>query len=443
MPLERSRSVMSKAGNTDEDGNVRWPYLDIGSLESRKKAALEDPAFSSVKHHSVGVFVWVATSDSLIQNPTNQMGKFYAGNAYVVLNITSSRDGMVREIYCWFGKNSPRASKGIAASKAVDLDDILDCQCVEFHEHMHCESPVFLSLWNQFGGFRHIPGSYSEADAATDDDGSQFQLYRLFGKSREQMFYEHEIVPVSKNSLNGEDIFALKKDCEIWFWCKGSKGSKRVEAEVASLEDWIMSIWASNEDPTVHYVSDELFNNLVASDEAGAGKASSENSLWTQDAKKNSVLTLSKMTLEGKKASFEVVGKGVLTANMLDASSIMVLSHGPDIIVWVGRAALECLRWNPIGAGRAYQEFNKLHGVFRMTALRDAHTFKCPLWTDSIKAVDKAAMLGTTTKILPEDTPQEKPEPDERKGSMRAGATGAATDKPGEKAGSCQNCTVM
>ena len=99
----------------------------------------------------------------------SEHGKFYSGDAYIVLKTTQrpSSSALNWDIFFWLGEECSADEQGVAAYKTVELDDALGGAPVQHREVQGHESERFLQLFKlvQYmeggidSGFRKVAAS--------------------------------------------------------------------------------------------------------------------------------------------------------------------------------------------------------------------------------------------------------------------------------------------
>ena len=112
------------------EGAGTKPGLEIWRVENRRTAS-DTPDF--------GIKRW----------PKNEYGQFYSGDSYVVMNtyVQKGTKKLQWDVHFWLGKDSSQDEIGVAAYKAVELDDLLDDGPVQHREIETHESDLFKSYF--------------------------------------------------------------------------------------------------------------------------------------------------------------------------------------------------------------------------------------------------------------------------------------------------------
>ncbi|XP_024120275.1 gelsolin isoform X2 [Oryzias melastigma] len=178
-----------------------------------------------------GLQVWRVEGLDLAPVPENLYGRFYTGDAYLVLKSTSNRKGMLQyDLHYWQGSECSQDESGAAAIFAVQMDDFLQGAPIQYREVQGHESTTFSGYFKTgltymkggvVSGFKHV---------VTND----VDIKRLLQVKGRRVVRATE-VPVSWDSFNQGDTFILDLGEEIIQW-SGSKSNRfeRLKATMVS-----------------------------------------------------------------------------------------------------------------------------------------------------------------------------------------------------------------
>ncbi|KAJ6716039.1 VILLIN-1 [Salix koriyanagi] len=96
-----------------------------------------------------GLEIWCVEKQlRLVPVPKSLHGKFYSGNAYVVLSTVLQRGGPPQhDIHYWLGKDAEEVESTLASDKALELDSALGSCTVQYREVQGQETEKFLSYF--------------------------------------------------------------------------------------------------------------------------------------------------------------------------------------------------------------------------------------------------------------------------------------------------------
>eukprot|EP00967_Tisochrysis_lutea_P080848 scaffold111237_cov28-Tisochrysis_lutea.AAC.1 len=101
--------------------------------------------------------------------PKNEYGKFNDGDAYLVLKTTQPKNKLVWDLFFWLGAESTADEQGVAAYKAVELDDLLGGAPVQHREEQGKESPEFLQCFKKLEYVHGEPSPPARNDGRPQD----------------------------------------------------------------------------------------------------------------------------------------------------------------------------------------------------------------------------------------------------------------------------------
>lgn len=189
-----------------------------------------DSAFQGAGQKA-GLEIWRIEKFQPVAVPKSSHGKFFTGDAYVVLKTTSLKSGALRnEIHYWLGDDCSQDEAGAAAIKTVELDAALGGRAVQYREVQGHETEKFLSYFKpciipQSGGmasaFKHIE---------VNEHAHKTRLFVCEGKHAVHV----KEVPVARTSLNHDSVFILDTKSKI-FQFNGSNSSIQERAKTLEV----------------------------------------------------------------------------------------------------------------------------------------------------------------------------------------------------------------
>ncbi|KAA8496012.1 Severin [Porphyridium purpureum] len=228
-------NIMKTWGSTGPADTPKWQNTNIGQVGSDRdkelrKAAAESEAEFTGAGEEPGLEIWRVEKFKPVRQPKNTYGKFFTGDSYVVLH-TYVNPGEAKhryDLFYWQGAESTQDEKGSSAYFTVNLDDLLNCEAVQYREVEGSESDNFLALFNgnfavQSGGvgagwqeggvpFTGTPDKTTYSGDSNDMIGARIpkQLVCVSDESGElQLSVVDEGTTVSKSKLHDSDPFVL------------------------------------------------------------------------------------------------------------------------------------------------------------------------------------------------------------------------------------------
>eukprot|EP01035_Chromulina_nebulosa_P040412 gene40412-54657_t len=168
---------------------------------------------------TTGIETWRVEKLGLkkLDKGTASSGKFYEGDSYLLLNTSVAKNStkLLWNIHFWIGKDSSLDEGGVAAYKAVELDNKLGGSAVQYREVQGSESPQFKAIFkaNQ-AGIEYLPGGIASGFKKVVQDVYSPRLLLLKGKSTVTVTEK----PVALSSLNKGDVFILDLGLTIFIF---------------------------------------------------------------------------------------------------------------------------------------------------------------------------------------------------------------------------------
>lgn len=328
---------------------------NLGSeLEHKIKeaAAGHEPAWRG-KGSSAGLFVWRIEKFTVQPWPTNQLGKFYKGDSYIVLHTYQKEggNGLASDIHFWLGAETSQDEAGTAAYKTVELDDFLGGEAVQHREVQDNESVLFLSYFPERtitimeGG---IESGFNHVEATT----YQPRLLWLKGNKADRIRVTQ--VPLSYTSLNSGDVFLLDLGLKIYQW-NGKKASffEKIQAgkiarslrdERGEAEAFMFTEGDDDLAPFWEALGGE--GPVKSADEGGSDSSASSSS--------SEAHRLLRLTDAGGSLKFSLEHEGELKRGMLDSSDVFVVDTGVEVYVWIGKNSSRGERKHGMQYGQQY-----------------------------------------------------------------------------------------
>uniref|UniRef100_A0A3B5Q9Z8 Gelsolin n=1 Tax=Xiphophorus maculatus TaxID=8083 RepID=A0A3B5Q9Z8_XIPMA len=150
-----------------------------------------------------GLQVWRVENLDLAPVPESLYGRFYTGDAYLVLSSTSNRRGDLQyDLHYWQGETT-RDESSAAAILAVQMDDFLQGAPVQYREVQGHESGTFSGYFKT--GLTYMKGGVA---SGFNHVTNEVEVQRLLQVKGRRVVRATE-VPVSWGSFNQGDSFIL------------------------------------------------------------------------------------------------------------------------------------------------------------------------------------------------------------------------------------------
>ncbi|RDB14690.1 Severin [Hypsizygus marmoreus] len=283
-----------------------------------------------------GLKVWRIEKFNVVEWPKQRYGSFYEGDAYIVLHTYKKSPGsstLAHDLHFWLGSETSQDEAGTAAYKAVELDDHLHGQAVQYREVQNHESQRFLSYFPQFlflrggvaSGFHHV---------SARPPLNVHRLYRItFSRVSGKTNLLVREVKVEAASLVEGDVYVLDKGEEILqFNTKQSVGQEKFRAA-----EFVHSLASEREGKCEVIVHDEGgpgAGAFLAEFGDGTTLAPSEPPSLSPTQQH----TLHRISDATGSAKFETIA-GPLSRSLLHTSDAFLLDSRSTIYVWLGAGA--------------------------------------------------------------------------------------------------------
>ena len=275
--------------------------------------------------------------------------KLYQGDAYIVLKTTQSKSALNWDIFFWLGDDSSQDEQGVAAYKAVELDDKLGGAPVQHRETQGHESDMFLQC---FKSVTYLKGGVDSAFNKVERDKFETQLLQVKGTRVPRT----KQVPLSSKSLNAGDVFILDAGLSIMLWngtesnrkekIKGLEVATSIKDEERGGRATIVAMNQGSETP-------EFWKLLGGKGSVAAAVPDDA------PASKVGVAKLFKVSDASGKLETMPIAEGELNREMLDTNDVFLLDNDATIFVWIGKCATKEERTGGMKMATDY-----LHGWF-------------------------------------------------------------------------------
>jgi len=335
-----------------EDSNL----ANYGSKEHhdlRKKAAESEKEYKG-SGEKVGLEIWRVENKRTADDkpdfgvkrwPAEEYGSFYSGDSYLLLNTYKVvQDGKVTDklawdIHFWLGEKSSQDEIGVAAYKAVELDDLLDDKAAQHREMQGNESPLFQSYFKHIhimeggigSGFRHVkPDEY---------------VSRLFQVKRSHKVVRVSEVPCKATSLNDGDVSILDAGTSVYLYV----GSSANPFEKARGGNVVESIISGREGKSSTADVDDLFWKILGGSAKDVQPATAEEKLPDPS------VTVFRLSDTSGKLKFEKVATGpTVSGKTLDSRDVFIVDNNISVFIWIGKGSSKVEKSNAMQTADKY-----------------------------------------------------------------------------------------
>jgi len=293
-----------------------------------------------------GLEVWRVEKLVPTPVPKKMYGKFFEGDAYIVLKTTQkpSSSSLEWDIFFWLGKDCSQDEAGVAAYKTVELDESLGGGPTQHREVQEHESDLFVSC---FKSVQYEPGGVASGFKHVEKDKYEPRLLHLKGKREVRV----KTVPLSASSLNSGDVFVLDLGLKLIQW-NGTEANRKEKAKaldvVSDIKDderggrAVVEACEQGSEPKEFW--DALGGQGTVAPATGDAAAAIEKG----------DLKLIKVSDASGTLEKTVVAEGKLEKKMLSTEDVYIMDNVAEIYVWIGRGASAEERSKGMSVGQAY-----------------------------------------------------------------------------------------
>lgn len=352
--------------------------VEIGSdadKAARKSAAQTEPAWESVGKE-VGIMIWRIEQFKVVAWPKEQYGQFYSGDSYIILETTKEPEfpKLLHHIFFWLGESSSIDEMGTAAYKTVELDDLMDGEPTQSREVQNYESGEFKALFKKI--------EYLDGGVETGFHVVGAQAYKpklLAVKKTKAEGIRVKETAISRMSLNQTDCFILDAGKKIYVWF-GNKCDPFEKFECKKAAEAIESRRGGHSETTDDLDANfwELLGGEGPIPEEAPGDQIPEPVLGEG--------VLYKLDNSSGKLDVKEVASGDLGPGMLDSDAVMMLDHGSEVMLWIGKGADKVEIRNAMPTAMNYLKLNDMPTTTPIHMFKEGSNIKNKVWNDVFKA---------------------------------------------------------
>lgn len=160
-----------------------------------------------------GLQIWRIESMEVVPVPLKAYGKFYTGDAYIILQAKKVGSGFSWNLHFWLGKESSQDEQGAAAMLTTQMDDYLGGDPVQYREVQGNESEMFKGYFKS--GIVYMKGGVGSGFNHVETN--QYDVRRLLHVKGKKNVTATE-VPFAWSSFNRGDVFLVDLGKVIIQW---------------------------------------------------------------------------------------------------------------------------------------------------------------------------------------------------------------------------------
>ncbi|KAJ4782467.1 Villin-like 1 [Rhynchospora pubera] len=191
-----------------------------------------DEAFRGVGDKP-GLDIWCILNLNLVPIPKSSHGKFFSGNAYLILHTNVLKTGVRQNyVHYWLGEDAKEVDCALASEKAIELDMALGSCTVQYREVQGSESEKFLSYFRPC--IIPVEGCLSPQMIGGGPDSYTITMFSCRG---DHVVHVRE-VPFSRHSLNHNEVFIIDTQSKIFLF-SGCNSSTKSRAKALDVVQYI------------------------------------------------------------------------------------------------------------------------------------------------------------------------------------------------------------
>ncbi|XP_023640601.1 villin-1 isoform X1 [Capsella rubella] len=290
-----------------------------------------DSAFQGVGTKSSGLEIWCVYNNQLVSIPKSSFGKFYSGNAYLVLSTVLPKIGSpLYDIHYWLGNDANEVDSVLASDKALELDAALGCCTVQYREVQGQETEKFLSYFKPC--IIPVEGKYSPKAGLA---GETYQVTLLSCKGDHVVRVKE--VPFLRSSLNHDDVFILDTASKVFLFA-GCNSSTQEKAKALEVVEYIKD---NKHDGRceVATIEDGKFSGDSDAGEFWSffGGYAPIPKLSSSSTQEQTQTTCAQLFWIDTRGNLHPTGTGSLDKDVLEKNKCYMLDCYSGVFVWMGR----------------------------------------------------------------------------------------------------------
>lgn len=268
--------------------------------------------------------------------PKEDYGSFYSGDSYLILNTYKVKvdgketDKLAWDVHFWLGKDSSQDEIGVAAYKAVELDDLLDDGPVQHREVQGAESPLFQSY---FKGIHYMEGGIASGFRHVKPEEYKPRLFQVRQSAKTIRAFE---VPVSIKSLNDGDTFILDNGPKIYVFM-GTHSNAFEKSRGGALAHNLVA--GRQGKSKLMPEPDDDFWKILGGSADQVQPPLPDKPEKEEEAMDPEKLKLFKLSDASGSMNFTKVAEGKINASMFDSKDVFILDGKLQLFVWIGKNA--------------------------------------------------------------------------------------------------------
>lgn len=334
--------------------SVSGPITSLTDKDARAKARVHT-AFANAGRQA-GLEIWKIQNFEPIPVPSNEHGKFYKGDSYIILKTTSDkRNNLSWDIHYWIGSQSTQDESGAAAILTVGLDDKFNGAAIQHREAEGYESAQFLAYFSS--ALQYLAGGVASGfNHVVTNAGAAKRLIQVKGKRNVRV---REVDPLI-SSMNKGDCFVLDINNDVYIYV-GEKAKNVEKLKAVSVANQvrdqdhrgrarveILDQYSSDVDVQKFFTAlGSGTKDLVPEESAGGDDLAFEK-------KEEQTAILSEVTEVGGKVKVVALPRPYQQGQLKPQDSYILDTVSGSIYVWIGKQSSEKERSEAMSKAQEY-----------------------------------------------------------------------------------------
>ncbi|XP_022967706.1 villin-2-like [Cucurbita maxima] len=292
--------------------------------------------------------VWYVNEDTKTPVPSEDVGKFYSGDCYIILYAYHSGERKEDYIlYTWYGKDSVEEDQTTAARLASSMSNALKGKPVQGRVFQGKEPPQFVALFQPLVFFKGgVSAGYKKwiAEKGLADEtysADNISLIEISGTS----VHNNKAVQVDQvaTSLDSGHAFVLQTTSSLFIW-HGSQCPFELQQSAAKVAEFLKP------GVTLKHAKEGTESSIFWS--ALGGKQNYTSKKAAQDIVRDPHL----YTISSNKGRFQVQEVFNFSQDDLLTEDVLILDTHAEVFVWIGQLVDAKEKQNAFEIGQSYIE---------------------------------------------------------------------------------------
>uniref|UniRef100_A0A6T6X7U1 Gelsolin-like domain-containing protein n=1 Tax=Amorphochlora amoebiformis TaxID=1561963 RepID=A0A6T6X7U1_9EUKA len=316
----------------------KGPGIQIWRVKNMKRTDTSGPKFGIVKVDE------------------KEHGTFYSGDSYIVLETYMKESKKCFNLFFWLGRESSQDEIGVAAYKAVELDDLLGDAPVQYRELDGFESSHFLKLFKK--SLNILKGGFESGFTKVKPEEYKPRLLHLKGAKKSTIVVRE--VDCKRDSLNEGDSFILDAGAAVYVF-NGKSAGIWEKTRATQVSNGIIGGPGRGKSKREYVTSEEKGVESFWKALGGYGSVPAEIPDEKKDTKSSGPSCNDLWKLSDSTGSLKLTKvSSTPTKSAVTSDDVFLLNRGNELLVYVGSKVSVQERYGAIGVGINFLKLNKM-----------------------------------------------------------------------------------